>query len=138
MKSTIFLSPLIFGLAHVHHFYEFRITNPQTPITVALVRSVLQFAYTYLFGIYATFVFLRTGSLLATIVVHIFCNYMGLPRFFGSVEPCWMTEAELSDPTNTSARSWTICYYVLLCGGAFGFYHGLYSLSRSDMALVEL
>lgn len=75
MKSTIFLSPLIFGLAHIHHFYEFRITNAKTPITAALARSVLQFAYTYLFGVFATFIFLRTGSLLAIIAIHMFCNY---------------------------------------------------------------
>ena len=26
-KSTIFLSPIVFGLAHAHHFYEFRISR---------------------------------------------------------------------------------------------------------------
>lgn len=137
MQSTVFLSPLVFGLAHAHHFYEFRITNPGTPVAAALARSVLQFAYTYLFGIFATFIFLRTGSLLATIAVHMFCNYMGLPRFFGRVEPYWITESELSDPRRTTDGHWTVIYYILLVGGAVGFSKALYPLSQSSMTLVE-
>ncbi|KAL6850895.1 CAAX prenyl protease [Amphichorda felina] len=82
MGSTVFLSPLVFGLAHLHHFYEFRVTHPHIPVTAAAARSVIQFSYTYLFGIYATFIFLRTGSLLAVAIVHAFCNSMGLPRVF--------------------------------------------------------
>src|SRR5271156_3709561 len=87
MSSTkiIFLTPVIFGLAHVHHFYEFRITHPHTPIIAAILRSVFQLAYTTLFGAYATFLYLRTGSLLTVVLVHAFCNWMGLPRFWGRV-----------------------------------------------------
>lgn len=138
MRTTIFLSPLVFGLAHVHHFYEFRVTNPGTPIIAAIARSVLQFAYTYLFGVFATFIFLRTASLLSVVTVHIFCNYMGLPRFFGSVEPYWMSQSQVSEPSNTSTRKWTALYYVLLCGGAVGFYQGLYPLTQSKMTLLDL
>src|SRR5688572_19919963 len=85
VKQTIFLSPVIFGLAHFHHFYEFRLTHPQVPVVQAIARSVLQFSYTTLFGAYATFLFIRTGSLLAICVVHAFCNCMGLPRVWGRV-----------------------------------------------------
>ncbi|PFH55270.1 hypothetical protein XA68_10228 [Ophiocordyceps unilateralis] len=70
LKSIIFRSPLVFGLAHVHHFYEFRISQPYTPVSAAIARSAFQFSYTSIFGIYATFIFLRTGSLLAVICVH--------------------------------------------------------------------
>src|SRR4051812_20716306 len=86
-SQTIFLTPLIFRLAHVHHFYEFRLPPPAVPATAALLRSVFQFAYTTLFGAYATFLFLRTGSLLAVCAVHAFCNCMGLPQVWGRVEP---------------------------------------------------
>ncbi|KAI1812862.1 CaaX protease, partial [Poronia punctata] len=87
VARTIFLSPVIFGLAHFHHLYEFRITHPHVPAITGILRSILQFGYTSLFGAYATFVFLRTGSLLAIFVLHAFCNVMGLPRFWGRVEP---------------------------------------------------
>ncbi|TAQ85648.1 hypothetical protein B7494_g6027 [Chlorociboria aeruginascens] len=83
--TTIFLTPIIFGLAHIHHFYEFRITHPHTPVIGALLRSLLQFTYTTLFGGYATFLYLRTGSLLNVILVHSFCNWMGFPRVWGRV-----------------------------------------------------
>lgn len=47
-----------------------------------------------------------------------------------------MSEDELSAPTNHTT-TWTLLYYVLLCGGALGFYWALYPLSQSGMMLVD-
>ncbi|KAH8161198.1 hypothetical protein CIB48_g7042 [Xylaria polymorpha] len=44
VARTIFLSPVIFGLAHFHHFYEFRVTHPHEPVVMGLLRSLLQFS----------------------------------------------------------------------------------------------
>lgn len=134
LTGTIFLSPLVFGLAHLHHFYEFRITHPRTPLPVAIARSILQLSYTSLFGAYATFLFLRTGSLFAVILVHAFCNCMGLPRFWGQVEPFWLLEREHAD--SSSFRLWTAIYYVLLVSGLAAWWKNLYSLTESPMALT--
>jgi prenyl protein peptidase len=41
----------------------------------------MQFAFTTVFGWYATFVFLRTGHLGSAVAVHAFCNCLGVPRF---------------------------------------------------------
>jgi len=38
-----------------------------------------QLSFTTLFGSYASYLFLRTGSVLPPIIVHAFCNWMGLP-----------------------------------------------------------
>jgi prenyl protein peptidase len=133
---TIFLSPLVFGLAHVHHFYEFRITHPQVPLLAAVARSVLQFSYTSLFGMYATFIFVRTGSLPAVILIHTFCNYMGLPRFWGRLEPYWAYRD--GDAASAPSVMWTIVYYVLLVGGSIAWWRNLYSLTESPIALVNI
>jgi prenyl protein peptidase len=37
--------------------------------------------YTTLFGMYAVFLFLRTGHIVAPCVAHAFCNAMGFPDF---------------------------------------------------------
>jgi CAAX amino terminal protease family. len=79
----VLVAPLYFGIAHIHHFYEFRLTHPDTPVLAALLRSLFQFGFTTVFGWYATFVFLRTGSLPAVILIHSFCNWCGLPRLWG-------------------------------------------------------
>lgn len=84
-RKLLFLTPLYFGIAHVHHFYEFRLSHPDTPLTPALLRTIFQFGYTTIFGWYAAFVYLRTGSLYAVFLIHAFCNYMGLPRLWGKV-----------------------------------------------------
>lgn len=132
--SIILRSPLVFGLAHLHHFYEFRITHPQTPLIAAIARSVFQFSYTYIFGVYATFIFLRTGSLLAAISAHALCNSMGLPRLWGAVEPYWLFHCGLSG--GSSRAIWTAIYYTLLVAGFALWYSNLYTLTESSAALA--
>ncbi|ROT38839.1 hypothetical protein SODALDRAFT_344644 [Sodiomyces alkalinus F11] len=135
LGSTVFLTPIVFGLAHIHHFYEFRITHPEVPLAAAIARSILQFSYTSLFGAYATFVFLRTRSLLAVVLVHALCNSIGLPRFSGSVRPYWVGGRGPSSPA--SAHTWTVLYYLLLFGGAWGWWAGLMPLTASPMSTIE-
>ncbi|OQR97739.1 peptidase family U48 [Achlya hypogyna] len=77
VSHIVFLSPLAFGVAHAHHFYEH--VRGGMPWMRALAIVVFQLVYTTVFGIYATFLFLRTGQLVAIIVVHAFCNVMGFP-----------------------------------------------------------
>lgn len=124
---------MVFGLAHIHHFYEFRIANPNVALPMAIARTVLQFSYTSLFGMYGTFLFLRTGSLLAVIAVHAFCNSMGLPRIWGRVEPWWMSPQEIDGPAGTR---WTIVYYILLFGGMTAWYQGFWPLTQNTLALT--
>ena len=89
----VFLTPLVFGLAHVHHLVEFLQSRtpegrrfPSLPIWInGIVRSLFQFTYTSLFGFFAAFVFLRTGNIWAVIIAHGFCNRMGVPRLWGRV-----------------------------------------------------
>ncbi|XP_038072857.1 CAAX prenyl protease 2-like isoform X2 [Patiria miniata] len=42
---------------------------------------VFQFFYTTVFGALSAFIFLRTGHLIACIITHMFCNFMGFPAF---------------------------------------------------------
>lgn len=133
LTNTVFLSPLVFGLAHVHHLYEFRITHPGVPLPAAVLRSVFQLGYTTLFGAYATFVYLRTGSLLAVFGVHVLCNSMGLPRVHGAV----MGRGKGGEWVQV-ARGWSVAYYMLLVAGAVAWWKGLWSLTESGNALVAM
>lgn len=145
----VFVAPLYFGVAHVHHFYEFRITHPDTSIIASILRSLFQFSYTTMFGWYATFIYLRTGSLLAVILAHSFCNWCGLPRLWGRVEAGISVSAPLTKGKEDSDVSvigstsgqlgigWTVTYYALLFAGAIGFYFALWPLSQSPYALTS-
>ncbi|KAH8202213.1 hypothetical protein TruAng_003590 [Truncatella angustata] len=134
VTKIIFLTPVIFGLAHLHHFYEFRVSHPHVPVSASLLRSLLQLTYTSLFGAYATFLFLRTGSLLAIFVVHAFCNCMGLPRFWGRVEPI----NENGEPEVKASIAWSVVYYALLFVGAFLWWKNLGALTESINELVPV
>jgi prenyl protein peptidase len=148
-STIIFLTPFVFGLAHFHHFYEYRITHPDTPVIGAILRSVFQLSYTTLFGGYATFVFMRTGSLFSVIVLHAFCNWMGLPRFWGRLSG---TETVIGPDVGQTKKSedgakiststklgiaWTIAYYMLLVAGAFGWYKMLWLWTESQLHLSD-
>lgn len=141
-KQIIFLTPLYFGIAHVHHLYEFRVMQPNAPFIVAVLRSMFQFTYTSLFGFFAAFVFVRTGNVFSAILAHSFCNYMGLPRFWGRVGveagvPIGPPGAGGDNGRNHKSHGivWTVVYYIILVAGAYGFYRGLFPLTESSHAL---
>ncbi|TLD23362.1 hypothetical protein PspLS_07224 [Pyricularia sp. CBS 133598] len=140
VTKTIFLTPIIFGLAHMNHFYEFRISHPQVPVTAAALRSVFQFCFTTLFGAYATFVFLRGGSLLSVCLIHAFCNSMGLPRLWGRVEPPAAAGEFAGDgqARQPKATGLTVAYYVLLVCGAVLFYQNIFTLTKSPLELAVI
>jgi prenyl protein peptidase len=115
---------------------------------------VFQFAYTSLFGFFAAFVFLRNKNILALILAHSFCNWMGLPRFWGRVgveagEPIGPPEGDKKHDTKDAQSSahhlggrrrdlgiiWTVAYYVILVLGAATFYYQLFPLTRSSKQL---
>lgn len=77
MGVVIFLSPFFFALAHTHHYIEHvrRFGDKR----IALVQVSFQVFYTSLFGMYANFLLLRTGSTTAVILTHSFCNHQGFP-----------------------------------------------------------
>lgn len=146
-KQVVFLTPLYFGIAHVHHLYEFRITHPEVPLIVTVLRSLFQFTYTSLFGFFAAFVFIRTGNVYTCMLAHTFCNWMGLPRFYGRVgveagDPVGPPDADKKDDQQPSVLTyqgrgilWTIAYYIVLVAGVLGFYWQLFPLTESSHAL---
>lgn len=79
--SSLMWSPLLFGLAHVHHGYHLY-CHDKMPGTAVLTNVTLQFAYTTVFGMLANHFFLQTHeNLWCPIVVHAVCNALGFPSF---------------------------------------------------------
>ena len=143
----MFLTPLYFGIAHLHHLYEFRITHSEVPFFIAVLRSLFQFTYTSLFGFFGAFVFIRTGNVYTCMLAHTFCNWMGLPRFYGRVGveagiPIGPPDVDKKDDEQRNVPAyqgkgvgWTVAYYLVLVAGALGFYHQLFPLTESSHAL---
>ena len=98
-----FLAPLFFGVAHLHHYYELRKTHSAK---TAMMAVMFQFCYTYLFGVYTCYLFMRTGCIYACIVAHAFCNYMGFP-----------------DLDVLVSHKYKKLLWVLHVGGIIGFYY---------------
>jgi prenyl protein peptidase len=74
---VIVLAPVFFGIAHLHHAANLLALGHS--VNIVLQRTVFQFLYTTVFGIYVSYAFLHTNSLVAVCLCHSFCNFMGLP-----------------------------------------------------------
>ncbi|RPA78168.1 hypothetical protein BJ508DRAFT_228344 [Ascobolus immersus RN42] len=111
----VFVDPLFFGLAHCHHLYEYLLHHPFEPVWKGCLISAFQFTYTTIFGWFAAYAFIKSGSVWAVFLAHAICNWLGLPRMVGMVE----------------GSKWkTIIYYIVLVAGAWGFYRGLMEWER--------
>ncbi|KAK8845309.1 hypothetical protein IAR55_006022 [Kwoniella newhampshirensis] len=79
-KSMVFGTPMWFGIAHAHHALEVYRKNGSTKSAAvqALLACLFQLTYTTLFGWFASYLFLRTGSVLPPLTAHIYCNMMGI------------------------------------------------------------
>eukprot|EP00834_Sanchytrium_tribonematis_P001991 NODE_54_length_30443_cov_1.442954.p16 type:complete len:252 gc:universal NODE_54_length_30443_cov_1.442954:22617-23372(+) len=72
-----FASPLMFGVAHIHHLlYNIKIGYS---IPTALVNSIFQIFYTSIFGSYQVHAYLKTGNYFTIVLTHSFCNHIGFP-----------------------------------------------------------
>jgi len=78
--AITFLSPLAFGVAHAHHLWLARGSEPREWRT-ARQQAAFQACYTTVFGWYVAWLFVRTGHLVAPVLTHVFCNAMQFPPF---------------------------------------------------------
>ena len=116
-SRTLWLSPLLFAVAHVHHMVDSIVHQGLHPAD-ALAICLLQVGFTTIFGWFAAFLFLRTGHYAAVVVAHSFCNYLGCPDF----------STILSDSHPKAAQ-----LKIALFSGIVGFVVLLMPLTRSEL-----
>ncbi|KAJ7143969.1 hypothetical protein C8R44DRAFT_602127, partial [Mycena epipterygia] len=78
--KMIVVTPLVFGLAHVHHAWETYSRHGRSSALKRAAASTHGVYYTTLFGVHASFLFLRTASIVPPLTAHVFCNIMGVPQ----------------------------------------------------------
>ncbi len=115
----IFITPLYFGFAHIHHSYSLYIQH-KYPFVSIVLSTFFQLCYTTLFGMFTAFLYLRTGTIWAPIVSHSFCNMMGIPAI-GISGPRWHKTL----------------YYALLVLGIVSFIGLLFPLTESSHGLID-
>ncbi|GAV55955.1 hypothetical protein ZYGR_0AZ01270 [Zygosaccharomyces rouxii] len=134
--KVIWLTPLFFGLAHLHHAYEtYQISR--TSLATVILTTLLQVTYTTLFGCLTNCVFLKTGgNLWACILLHAFCNYMGFPE--PSQLHIYYTDVR-KPPSELAAKLltlWSRLYFVLLILGIWLFANNFNALLISPHSLM--
>lgn len=98
--------------------------------------------------------FLRTGSVVAVVLAHAFCNWCGLPRLWGRVGRDVKVggggerrgkkddAGRTRGPGGASRRGfgigWSVAYYMTLVAGVVAFQMGLWPLTESKGALAQV
>lgn len=72
----LMISSYVFAVAHTHHYF---FQSMQGLAEISAAAGLFQVVYTFLFGFYSGMFYLKTGSILTSIALHIFCNFMGFP-----------------------------------------------------------
>ncbi|KAG5518042.1 hypothetical protein PMAC_003228 [Pneumocystis sp. 'macacae'] len=103
--KTIMIASLLFGIAHIHHLYEYCLSHPSY-VKTGLSVYLFQFFYTAVFGGFVSYLYLYNQNFWSIVVVHAFCNWMGFPQLYGSVE---------------ASKLKTVIYYTMLWLGIIGF-----------------
>ena len=78
--TAILISSIMFGLMHTHHFLRNLLVAKQLR-KQDVVSTLVQCTYTALFGAYASIAYIASGHIITPIVLHMFCNFNGLPNF---------------------------------------------------------
>ena len=79
VNFAVIVSSLTFGVAHLHHVIEMVIFQGYG-IGYSLQQVGFQIGYSSIFGLYASFLFVKTGHLAGPILAHSLCNWLGIPR----------------------------------------------------------
>jgi len=120
-SMTILASPLLFGIAHLHHVIGL-VKAEGRPLRESVVVVVFQLMYTTLFGQYAAFIFVRTGHLLSAWLSHAFCNVMGVPSLdwaFDVYHPLHSKRSLIGSVFVGGLLLWVILLFPLTTPGVF-------------------
>ncbi|KAG7886282.1 hypothetical protein KL925_002824 [Ogataea polymorpha] len=102
-SKIIYLSPLLFGLAHITHSYDCW-RHDKVPMATIFASFVFRTLYTTFFGILTNLIFVNSRSVWTCVAAHCWCNFMTFPQF--TVEgPVW----------------WQTLYYALSLAGIWFF-----------------
>jgi len=77
---------LFFSLAHAHFVFLRFVQHKKGSIRAlnikeTIAETLFQMGFTFIFGIYSGYFYMRTKSLIAVFTLHSFCNFIGIPRF---------------------------------------------------------
>ena len=120
-RTSILVTPLFFGLAHLHHIVEGLMTDSGS-FGHLLAQHLFQFAYTYVFGLFSSYLFVRTGCLAPSFVSHALCNFLGFPH----IDELFSRSSGLTRAT----RLFILAFYV---AGFVLFFRLLAPITRPDL-----
>lgn len=79
--SLVLTGPAADGVVLERGYSTWSVVTTVTMHTSLTIQVCFQLLYTTVFGWYATWIFLKFGSYIPAVVVHAFCNWMGVPAF---------------------------------------------------------
>lgn len=104
--TSVIVSGILFSLAHSHHYF---FQSIQGSDRISFKDNMFQMGYTFVFAVYCASLYLKSGTILSTIQIHIFCNFLGFPQLDVLLSDDWYKKASL-----IGLGSWLILYPAYL------------------------
>ncbi|CAI4231647.1 unnamed protein product [Auanema sp. JU1783] len=117
ITKTVAVAPLFFAFSHLHHIGDD--VRRGLSLQRALLRRGFQCLYTYVFGLYSTYLFLSTRQIVAPIITHSICNTFGLPL---------LSEINTFPDASTRLKLW-----IVFIGGMLSFIVAFKPLTNSHL-----
>ncbi|CDO93468.1 unnamed protein product [Kluyveromyces dobzhanskii CBS 2104] len=129
--------PNLFGIAHLHHAYEQYSLGLMNLVNIVFI-TLLQMSYTWLFGSFTNHLFLNSaGNLWSCVLIHTFCNFMGLPQGNTFSKAYALVPQDKKSPLGTLTSSlWKLLYFPLMITSVVLFKNNFSSLSSSDLGPI--
>jgi prenyl protein peptidase len=93
--------------------------NRLSAMTIILIH-LFQFSYTYIFGVYSSFLFIRTGHFIPSFITHTLCNALGIPDVMNLID--------MQDGQVKRKFFYMLCYLI----GLWLFSTNLFFLTQSN------
>lgn len=90
--SSVIISGILFSLAHSHHYFFQSIQGSEQ---IRFTDNLFQMSYTFVFAVYSASLYIKTRTILTTIQVHIFCNFLGFPQLDVLLSDDWYKKSSL-------------------------------------------
>jgi prenyl protein peptidase len=89
---------------HQNNFHESY--HRISPIIILLIQ-LFQFSYTCIFGVYSSFLFIRTAHFIPSFILHSLCNSLGIPDI--------IRVRNMQDSYRRRRFFVLICYFIDIC-----------------------
>jgi hypothetical protein len=103
-----FFSGFLYAFSHMINYFSLR---NKFSSGFALKTLSIQIAYNFVFGLYISHIFTKTPTLISSLVIQVYANFMGYPDYFEVLKGNVVDDVEVRSIFYLMCRNWVILFF---------------------------